>query len=120
MIKLLTDLSTDKLRDKLTLLYILNAVDIVFTFGLLKTGLFKEMNSIMVEVVDDPILSITIKLIIPALLIIYILLKLEDLPEANMKLCHIFVNVVLLVYTVIALMHLSYLCLFLYTFYVPN
>ena len=71
MIKLLKDLSMDKLRDKLTLLYILNAVDIVFTFGLLKTGLFKEINSIMVSVVDDPFLSIIIKLIIPALLIIY-------------------------------------------------
>lgn len=120
MIKLLKDLSTDKLRDKLTLLYILNAVDIVFTFGLLKTGLFKEINSIMVSVVDDPFLSIIIKLIIPALLIIYILLKLEELPEANMRLCHICVNLVLIVYTIIALMHFCYLCVFLYTFYVPN
>ena len=115
MIKLLKDLSTDKLRDKLTLLYTLNAVDIVFTFGLLKTGLFKEINSIMVSVVDDPFLSIIIKLIIPALLI-----KLEELPNGNLKLCHICVNVVLIVYTLITIMHISYFCLFLYTLSLPN
>lgn len=120
MIKLLKDLSIDKLRDKLTLLYILNAVDIVFTFGLLKTGLFKEINSIMVSVVDDPFLSIIIKLIIPALLIIYILAKLEELPHGNLKLCHICVNVVLIVYTLITIMHISYFCLFLYTLSLPN
>lgn len=120
MINLLKNLSAKKLCDKLTLLYILNALDIVFTFGLLKTGLFKEVNSIMVNVVDDPFLSIIIKLIIPAFLIIYILVRLEDLPESNMKLCHICVNVVLFIYTLIALMHLCYLCLFLYTLYVPN
>lgn len=120
MIKLLKDLSQNKLRDKLTLLYILNAVDIVFTFGLLKTGLFKEMNSIMVGVVEDPFLSIMIKLIIPAFLIIYILTKLEDVSHTNLKLCHICVNIVLIVYTLIALMHIGYFCLFLYMLYLPN
>lgn len=115
MIKLLKSLSLDTLRDKLTLLYILNALDIVFTFGLLKTGLFKEINSLMISVVDSPWLSIMIKLIIPALLIIYILFRLEELPETNMRLCHICVNIVLLIYTAITIMHLSYLCLFLYT-----
>lgn len=115
MIKLLKSLSLDTLRDKLTLLYILNALDIVFTFGLLKTGLFKEINTLMLSVVDDPWLSIIIKLIIPALLIIYILFRLDELPETNMKLCHICVNVVLLIYTAITVMHLVYIGLFLYT-----
>lgn len=120
MIKLLKDLSQTKLRDKLTLLYILNAIDIVFTFGLLKTGLFKEMNSLMVNIVDDPLLSILIKLIIPAVLIIYILTKLDTVPHNNLKLCHICVNIVLLVYTLITLMHIGYFFLFLYMLYLPN
>lgn len=115
MIKLLKSLSLNTLRDKLTLLYILNAIDIVFTFGLLKTGLFKEINRLMISVVDNPWLSIMIKLIVPALLIIYILFRLEELPETNMRLCHICVNIVLVIYTAITIMHLSYLCLFLYT-----
>lgn len=115
MIKLLKILSLDTLRDKLTLLYILNALDIVFTFGLLKTGLFQEINGLMINVVDNPWLSIIIKLIIPALLIIYILIRLEELPETNMRLCHMCVNIVLLIYTVITIMHLSYFGLFLYT-----
>lgn len=103
------------LRKRLTLLYILNASDIVFTFGLLKTGMFEEVNTLMVGIVTDPWLSIAIKLILPAILIIYILLKLDELPHSNLKLCNYFVNTVLVIYIIINLMHLSYLGLFLYT-----
>lgn len=103
------------LRKRLTLLYILNASDIVFTFGLLKTGMFEEINTLMVGIVTDPWLSIAIKLILPAILIIYILLKLDELPDSNLKVCNYFVNTVLIIYIIINIMHLSYLGLFLYT-----
>ncbi|MEF9958838.1 MAG: DUF5658 family protein [Niameybacter sp.] len=115
MLKLLTQNTFLDLRKRLTLLYILNASDIVFTFGLLKTGMFEEINSLMVGIVQDPLLSIAIKLITPALLIIYILLKLEDLPDINLKLCNCFVNTVLIIYIIINVMHLTYFGLFLYT-----
>lgn len=115
MLKSLTGHSYFDLRKRLTLLYILNASDIVFTFGLLKTGMFEEVNALMVGIVTDPWLSIAIKLIVPAILIIYILFKLEELPNSNLKLCHLFVNTVLLIYIIINIMHLSYLVLFLYT-----
>lgn len=115
MPKLLTYYSYFDLRKKLTLLYILNASDIVFTFGLLKTGMFQEVNALMVGIVTDAWLSIGVKLILPAVLIIYVLFKLEDLPDSNLKFCNFFVNTVLLIYIVINLMHLCYLGLFLYT-----
>ena len=115
MLKSITHNSFLDLRKRLTLLYILNASDIVFTFGLLKTGMFEEVNSLMINIVDNPWLSIATKLIVPAFLIIYILLKLEGLPDHNLKICNYFVNTVLLVYIIINIMHLTYLALFLYT-----
>ena len=139
MPKSLTYYSYFDLRKKLTLLYVLNASDIVFTFGLLKTGMFQEVNALMIGIVTNPWLSIAIKLIVPAVLIIYtlitvgilkflpvntivpavliiyILLKLDELPHSNLMLCNYFVNTVLIIYIVINIMHLCYLGLFLYT-----
>lgn len=115
MPKSITYYSYFDLRKKLTLLYILNASDIVFTFGLLKTGMFQEVNALMIGIVTSPWLSIAVKLIVPAVLIIYILLKLDDLPHSNLKLCNYFVNTVLIIYIIINIMHICYLGLFLYT-----
>ncbi|WP_394371253.1 DUF5658 family protein [Clostridium baratii] len=40
------------------LLYFLNVTDIIFTLLLLKTGMFKESNSVMVNIVESPAWSL--------------------------------------------------------------
>ncbi|WP_317412039.1 DUF5658 family protein, partial [Clostridium baratii] len=51
----------NNLKRKLFLLYFLNVSDIVLTLLLLKTGYFMEANSIMVDIVSSPLLSIFLK-----------------------------------------------------------
>lgn len=108
MFKLLMNTSSYSLKKKLTFIYILNALDIVFTFTLLKTGLFYEANGLMIGVVESPLLSILVKLLIPALLIIYLLFKIEELPFDHLKLCTFCVNSVVLVYACINILHMNY------------
>lgn len=108
MFKFITDTSSYNLKKKLTLIYILNALDIVFTFTLLKTGLFFEANKLMVNVVTNPYLSILVKLVIPGILIIYLLFKIDELPCSQLKLCTICVNLVAFIYLCINLLHLGY------------
>jgi hypothetical protein len=101
------------LKKRLTALYILNALDIVFTFTLLKTDLFYEANFFMSPIVENALLSILIKLVIPALLIIYLLFELDGLIASHLKVGSICIHFVLLVYTAILFLHLYYTVTFL-------
>ncbi|WP_367303032.1 DUF5658 family protein [Clostridium baratii] len=46
------------------LLYFLNVTDIIFTLLLLQTGMFKEGNRVMVNIVENPTLSFIVKVVI--------------------------------------------------------
>lgn len=117
MISYVKNSSARCLKQKLTFIYFLNTIDIIFTYALLKTGLFQEVNVLMVNIVNDALLSILIKLILPAVLMIYIVTKLDELPFIHLPLCNFFVMIVFTLYSSIALMHLFYSLLFLYVFF---
>jgi hypothetical protein len=108
MFQLLKDYTHRSLRIKLTLIYILNALDIIFTVLLLKTGLFYEANFLMQKIVTNCWLSILVKLILPAIFIMALLGRLDELDTPNSQFCNVFMNIVLLIYTFINLAHLSY------------
>lgn len=108
MVNFIKNASISNLKKKLTFLYVLNAMDIVFTFALVKTGLFYEANKLMVPVIGNPVYGILLKLVIPALLIIYVLLEIDKLPDQNLNLCNICLNVVLGIYVIITLLHVFY------------
>lgn len=93
---------------KATLIYILNAFDIIFTFILLKTGEFTEVNLLMKPVVGSPMLSIIIKILLPALLIYYLIQNLHKLSLKNIYFCHLCINMVLIVYVYTNVMHICY------------
>lgn len=105
--------SIPSLKLKMTYIYILNTLDIIFTFALLRTGLFEEANKLMVNIVEDALLSIIIKLILPAILMIYILLNLDQLSDTYLPICNISINIVFIVYFIIACMHICYLLYFI-------
>lgn len=115
MLKTLTCSGSANLKSKLTLVYILNAIDIVFTFGLLKTGLFYEANVLMSSIVESAFLSIFVKLLLPAVLIIYILFRLDDNRQPNLRTCNFFICLVLFMYMIIDFLHLffTFSCLIL-------
>lgn len=113
MLKIISNSCTNSLKLKLTCIYVLNAIDIVFTFALLKTGLFYEANSLMTSIVESVPLSILVKLLLPALLILYIIVKLDDTKLPNLKLCNALICTVLGIYLAIDALHVYYTCTYL-------
>lgn len=97
----------NKLADKFVFLYILNCFDILFTYTLLKTGDFFEANFFMRNVVTNPYLSILIKIIFPAILITSVIPYLND-TTSNLKISHIIVNGILVIYLLINSCHIFY------------
>ena len=106
------NVSTTKLlnaiQTKFTWIYVLNCTDILFTYTLLKTGDFYEANFLMKPIVTNPFLSILVKIILPAALILGILPHLQEAKAASAYLCSFFVSAVLIVYLGINFLHVYY------------
>ncbi|MGG7160255.1 DUF5658 family protein [Clostridium baratii] len=95
------------------LLYFLNVTDIIFTLLLLKTGMFKEANSVMVNIVENPVLSLMIKVVIIGLLLYYLTKRMLMATNKQLYISNYIISVVLGVYTIINLMHIIYIVMFL-------
>lgn len=115
MFKPIINSSIYSLKLKLTWIYILNALDIVFTFTLLKTGLFYEVNTLMINIVNNATFSILVKLLFPALLILYILTRLDTPHQINTKVCNFLISTVLILYACIDLLHVYYIYLYIFS-----
>ncbi len=98
--------SINKLSAKLFILYLLNCSDLLFTFTLLKTRDFYEVNPLMLKIVNIPLLSIAIKVIIPGLVFIYLFKMLDNdrLPVSSFV-QHLS-SLVVLIYLVINITHI--------------
>ena len=108
MRKLLIKHSAAAIKNKLTLIYILNCTDILFTYSLLKTGSFYEANIVMRSVVKSPLLIILVKILLPALLLYFVFPYVNENENTSLKLCNLCVSFVLLVYILINMMHIGY------------
>lgn len=113
MLYLLKNYSPKALSYKFILLYILNCTDILFTYTLLKTGLFYEANFIMTSIVTDPYLSFLVKILIPLVLIIRLIPRLPILTSTSLMLCNVALTFILAIYLFINSTHLYYLFLFI-------
>lgn len=105
MINFTRNYSLDHIRNKLILLYILNVTDIIFTFLLLSTGLFIEANVFMVQAVESVPMSLMLKIILPAVLLIYIHFRMQGATESQLKKSNIFINGAVAFYGLINLSH---------------
>jgi hypothetical protein len=99
------------MKKKFILLYLLNVTDIIFTLLLLQTGLFAEVNILMIKAVQSPIASIILKIIIPAILLYYLYLSVKSSDEENLKASNIAVNISLTIYALVNLSHLVWVAL---------
>lgn len=115
MFKSIINSSINSLKLKLTCIYILNALDIVFTFTLLKTKMFYEANALMIDIVNNASLSILVKLFLPALLIIYIISRLDTPHRVNTKICNFLICSVLFLYLGIDLLHVYYIYTYIFS-----
>lgn len=80
---------------------------------LLQTGMFKEGNSAMVNIVENPALSIIVKVIIIGLLLYYLVKRMLMATNKQLYISNYIINGALGVYTIINLMHMTYIIMFL-------
>lgn len=108
---------------KLIITYILNCIDLLFTYTLLKTGLFYEINNLMTPFLSSSLISFFIKVIIPAVFLfslfsnhgltpigLFSKYDLESEPELPVWISHSIVNILLFIYIAITASHIYYLC----------
>lgn len=104
--------SLENIRKKFLFLYILNVSDIIFTIILYNTGLFTEVNSIIALTLNNPVLSILLKMSIPGILLFILSYRISSATEKQLKYSNIITNIALGIYFFINIMHLFYFLLY--------
>lgn len=104
----------ETIKKKFILLYLLNVTDIIFTLILLQTGYFAEANILMVDAVSNPVASLLIKIIIPAILLLYIYHRMKGANGDQLKAANVAINISLSLYTFVNLTHLVWVSILPY------
>ena len=101
------------IKRKLITIYILNVTDIIFTIFLVNTGLFLEANAVMAPLVNNrQILSIIVKVAIPALLLIAVYQRMKDATEKQLYQSNLIINGGLIFYGLINIFHVVWCILY--------
>lgn len=74
----------NSIKKKFIVLYLLNITDIIFTLYLINTGLFREANVIMASIINNEILSVIVKSVIPLALLIIIYNRMKEATEKQL------------------------------------
>ncbi len=99
------------IKKKFIVLYLLNLMDITFTLLLLQTGYFQEVNFFMMNVVENPFISIFLKVVLPAIFLYYMYYKIKDTDTSSLKVTNIALNFSISLYTLVNLSHLVWAAL---------
>ncbi|HHY73112.1 MAG TPA: hypothetical protein GX497_07785 [Bacillus bacterium] len=106
MVTFIKDYSLDTIKSKLWMLYLLNITDIVFTILLLSTGYYIEANFFMTSAVQDPVTSVNLKVILPAIVLLYVYYRAQFASNVQLKKTNVVISAITLTYAVINLSHL--------------
>lgn len=115
MIRFICSSDLKTIRKKLILLYLFNVSDIILTYFLLSTGLFKEVNILLVNIIDNTIVTLLIKVIFIFLLIKYISYRLQKANIRQLNICNKLIILILSIYIIINFSHLFWI-LYLFIF----
>jgi len=99
------------IKKKLLFLYILNVLDIIFTLALLSTGLYMEINALMAGEVQKPIEIFIIKAVLPAVLLIFIYIRMQKATDKQLKQSNIIINIAVCLYILINISHIIWVSL---------
>ena len=75
--------------------------------------MFKEVNGVMVNIVENPVLSLMIKVIIIGFLLYYLARRMLMATSKQLYISNYIINGSLGIYTIINLMHIVYIAMFL-------
>ncbi|MEG2303697.1 MAG: DUF5658 family protein, partial [Niameybacter sp.] len=104
---------------KLLILYILNVLDFLFTFFLLNTGLFQEINPFMINVMSHTGSALLLKIMLPAFLLLYLSIRFKSATPHQLKVSNYFINAMNVIYLMILASHILWcilalgLCLYM-------
>ena len=94
-------------KKRLFLLFMLDLSDWICTLALLSTGLFKEANPLMRNVIENTLLGFLVKVALPLGLILFALTKLKDADSKQLRLSNNIALVGVAVYFLLNLYHIS-------------
>ena len=94
------------LKIKLLILYLLNISDISLTIILVNTGLIIEANPLMANIITNSIATFFIKVLLPAVLFIYLYIRLKTATVKMIKLTNYCLIGLLGFYLIINVLHL--------------
>jgi hypothetical protein len=100
------------IRNKMILIYILNVTDIIFTLILCSTGFFMEANPVVAIVTSNTAASLLAKCVIPAILLIYLFIRMRSASEQQLKKANVVIVVLLAFYVLINLSHITWLSVY--------
>lgn len=106
LIYYIKDYSIDIFKYKLSLLYLFNVLDYIFTILLIRTGLFIEANPFMINIINNPSQSILLKICLPAILLVYIFIRMQKAKKHQLIISNTIINGALLGYGMLNLLHL--------------
>lgn len=116
MVAFIKNYSLPVIKKKFILLYLLNVADIIFTLLLLQTGYFHEVNILMAKLLNNPPVSLLLKIFLPAVLLIYLYNQIKEEDSSQLRASNIAVNISLTIYTLVNLSHLVWTILFFVLF----
>lgn len=102
----LLKMNGDGLRYKLYLLYILNILDLIFTWILLSTRKFYEANPIMALIINNYYISFVVKCVIPGIIVWFICRKLKQINDITFLFSNIVASFGVIVYAMVSFNHL--------------
>ncbi|MEG2108166.1 DUF5658 family protein [Clostridium sp.] len=102
-----------KIKKKLVILYVLIAIDILYTLILVQHGYFVGANTIMVDIVSKPWLSFLLKLVFTLLLMIILYKRIESANRSQLTWYNIFICSIIFMYITINISHLIWFKLIL-------
>ena len=109
MLTFVKDYAITNTRNKLFIIYLLNVTDIFFTHILLNTGFFSEANPLMMAVLQSVYAEVMVKIILPALLLLYLYKRMQNATEKQLKFSNVVINIIIILYTIINISHLVWL-----------
>ncbi len=105
---LVSFLSKSKFDGLLFEIYLLNLFDYLFTLVLISSGLFMEVNPLLININGTN--GFVLKCVLPLMLLTYLHTRLSVNPPKNEKPVQIFLYMLLLYYIVINAFHIFWLC----------
>jgi len=117
MVAFIKNYTIEVIKKKFIILYLLNVIDIIFTLSLLQTGYFQEANIFMAKAVNNPIACLLLKIILPAVLLVYIYKQIKYADSSQLKASNIAVNISLSIYSLVNLSHLFWTVMLLFFIY---